>query len=78
MKKVHFIGIGGIGLSALARYLKQEGYEISGSDIKSTKITHALEEEGMSVTIPHDAACVCDQDMVIISAVIKEDNVEVI
>ncbi len=78
VKKVHFIGIGGIGLSALARYLKQEGYIISGSDIKSTKITTALENEGMSVTIPHNASCVNDQDMVVISAVIKEDNVEVI
>ena len=78
MKKVHFVGIGGIGLSALARYLKQEGYTISGSDIKSTKITTALENEGMSVTIPHCASCVSDQDMVVISAVIKEDNVEVI
>ena len=78
MKKVHFIGIGGIGLSALARYLKQEGYTISGSDIKSTKITTSLENEGMSVTIPHCASCVNDQDMVVISAVIKEDNVEVI
>ena len=78
MKKVHFVGIGGIGLSALARYLKQEGYTISGSDIKSTKITIALENEGMSVTIPHCASCVSDQDMVVISAVIKEDNVEVI
>lgn len=78
MKKVHFIGIGGIGLSALARYLKQEGYTISGSDIKSTKITTALENEGMSVTIPHHPSCVSDQDMVVISAVIKDDNVEVI
>jgi len=78
LKKVHFVGIGGIGLSALARYLKQEGYTISGSDIKSTKITIALENEGMSVTIPHSASCVSDQDMVVISAVIKEDNVEVI
>jgi len=78
LKKVHFVGIGGIGLSALARYLKQEGYTISGSDIKSTKITIALENEGMSVTIPHCASCVSDQDMVVISAVIKEDNVEVI
>jgi UDP-N-acetylmuramate--alanine ligase len=78
LKKVHFIGIGGIGLSALARYLKQEGYTISGSDIKSTKITTALENEGMCVTIPHNASCVSDQDMVVISAVIKDDNVEVI
>lgn len=78
MKKVHFVGIGGIGLSALARYLKQEGYEISGSDIRATKITQSLEKEGISVRIPHDADCVTNQDLVVYSAVIKPDNIELI
>ena len=78
MKKVHFVGIGGIGLSALARYLKQEGYVISGSDIKATKITHSLEDEGMSVVIPHSETCITDQDLVVYSAVIKDDNIELI
>ncbi len=75
-KKVHFIGIGGIGLSALARYLKKNGYEISGSDIKETPITKKLKEEGIDVTIPHSKDAIKDQDIVIYSAVIKEDNVE--
>ncbi len=75
-KKVHFIGIGGIGLSALARYLKKNGYEISGSDIKDTPITKKLKEEGIDVTIPHSKDAIKDQDIVIYSAVIKEDNVE--
>lgn len=78
MKKVHFVGIGGIGLSALARYLKQEGYVISGSDVKATKITASLEAEGISVRIPHDSACVIDQDMVVYSAVIKGENCELV
>jgi len=78
LKKVHFVGIGGIGLSALARYLKQEGYTITGSDIKATKITARLEEEGISVVIPHDPACINDQDLVVYSAVIKPDNVELV
>lgn len=78
MKKVHFVGIGGIGLSALARYLKQEGYEITGSDIKATKITASLENEGIPVVIPHDASCIQDQDVVVYSAVIKPDNVELV
>ena len=78
MKKVHFVGIGGIGLSALARYLKQEGYTITGSDIKATKITARLEEEGISVVIPHDPSCINDQDLVVYSAVIKPDNVELV
>lgn len=42
MKKIHFIGIGGIGISALARFLKEQGYEISGSDIKESKITKRI------------------------------------
>ncbi len=75
-KKVHFIGIGGIGLSALARYLKKNGYEISGSDIKETPITKALREEGIKVTVPHSKEAIEDQDIVIYSAVIKDDNIE--
>ena len=78
MKKVHFVGIGGIGLSALAKYLKQEGYEITGSDIKATKITAGLESLGIPVRIPHDPECITDQDLVVYSAVIKPDNVELV
>jgi len=78
LKKVHFVGIGGIGLSALAKYLKQEGYEITGSDIKATKITAGLESLGIPVRIPHDPECITDQDLVVYSAVIKPDNVELV
>ncbi|MDR3345944.1 MAG: UDP-N-acetylmuramate--L-alanine ligase [Campylobacteraceae bacterium] len=78
MEKIHFIGIGGIGLSALARFLKQRGYAVSGSDIKETKITKSLESEGITVTIPHNANALDTQDFVVYSAVIKEDNVEMI
>ena len=45
--KVHFIGIGGIGLSALARFLNHDGHEVSGSDMKSSPITKELEKEVM-------------------------------
>ena len=55
MKYIHFVGIGGIGLSALARYLKKEGFKVSVSDMKDTKITRKLREEGISVSVPHDA-----------------------
>ena len=76
MAKIHFIGIGGIGLSALARFLHKEGHDISGSDIKETHITRALKSEGIIVNVPHAKENIIDQDMVIYSAVIKEDNVE--
>jgi UDP-N-acetylmuramate--alanine ligase len=78
LKKVHFIGIGGIGISALARFLKQQGYEISGSDIKASKITKELEEEGVKVTIPHDESAIENPDFVVYSAAIKESNIELI
>jgi UDP-N-acetylmuramate--alanine ligase len=78
LKKIHFIGIGGIGISALARFLKQQGYEITGSDIKASKITKELEEEGVKVTIPHDENAITDQDFVVYSAAIKESNVEIV
>ena len=76
MKSIHFVGIGGIGLSALARYLKKEGFSVSGSDIKESLITKKLKEEGIEVGVPHDSKNIKDQDLVIYSAVIKDDNVE--
>ena len=76
--KIHFIGIGGIGLSALARFLKFRGFEVSGSDIKETPITKTLRSEGIEVNIPHDSRNIKDQDIVIYSAVIKELNPEMI
>jgi UDP-N-acetylmuramate--alanine ligase len=78
MKSIHFVGIGGIGLSALARYLKKEGYTVSGSDMKETKITKALVQEGIDVCIPHCPEIIKNQDIVIYSAAVKDTNVELI
>lgn len=75
-KKVHFIGIGGIGISAIARFLKEKGYEVSGSDLNSSHITDQLVSEGIAVSVPHDKNCIGGQDFVIYSAAIKPDNVE--
>ena len=75
--KVHFIGIGGIGLSALARFLQYRGYTVSGSDVKSTPITNELEKEGILVTIPQCSSSITGQDLVIYSAAVQNDNVEI-
>ncbi len=75
---IHFIGIGGIGLSALARFLKHDGHFISGSDMKSSPVTQQLEEEGIKITIPHNASIIDNQDIVIYSAAVKQSNIEVI
>ncbi|KEA46191.1 UDP-N-acetylmuramate--alanine ligase [Campylobacter mucosalis] len=76
MKKVHFIGIGGIGISAIARFLNEKGYTISGSDIKESKITNELRSEGIEVITPHSKDAIKDQDFVVYSAAIKPDNIE--
>lgn len=78
MKKVHFIGIGGIGISAIARFLKEKDFKISGSDIKESDTIKKLRLEGMEVFTPHTKEAISDQDFVVYSAAIKEDNVELI
>ncbi|WP_462102766.1 UDP-N-acetylmuramate--L-alanine ligase [Campylobacter concisus] len=78
MKKVHFIGIGGIGISAIARFLHEKGHKISGSDIKESKTTLELKDEGIEVITPHCKEAIKDQDFVVYSAAIKEDNIELV
>ena len=76
--KIHFIGIGGIGISGLAQYMKHKGHEVSGSDIKGSVITKKLEKLGINITIPHSADSITDHDLVIHSAIIHPDNPEII
>ena len=75
--RIHFIGIGGIGLSALAKFLAGQGHTISGSDIKQTEITNDLATNfGAKITIPHHPDAVEGADRVIYSAVVRPTNVE--
>lgn len=76
--KVHFIGIGGIGISGLARYLKSQGVQISGSDIATNKNVKKLQKDGAKITIPHTKDAIDAQDLIIHSAIIKPDNIEII
>jgi len=77
IKKVHFVGIGGIGMSALAQMLKHEGAEISGSDRDVSPVTEMLESKGISVIIGQKAENVpADADIVVYSDAVPEDNSE--
>ncbi len=77
--RVHFIGIGGIGISALAKLMASEGHEISGSDIRQSEITDELAiKYGAKITIPHHEDAVEDADMVIHSAAVRKNNPEFI
>ncbi len=77
-KKFHFIAIGGVGMSALAKYLVECGATVSGSDIQESKYTHLLEKLGIKVSIGHNADLI-EKDMIITaSSAIKETNPEII
>jgi len=75
---IHFIGVGGIGLSALARLLKHQKNDVSGSDIRESDITKELQSEGIKINTPHNKDAIKNQDLIIHSAVIESDNVEII
>ena len=76
-RKIHFIGIGGIGLSALAKFLYNDGHNISGSDIKQTEITNDLATNfAAKITIPHHEDAIEGVDIVIYSAAVRPNNPE--
>lgn len=77
-KKCHFIGIGGIGMSGLARILVGRGTAVSGSDIASSYVTEGLERAGAKVVIGHSAQHVTDDMTVIFTTDIKANNPELI
>ena len=77
MKRVHFIGIGGSGLSAIARLLKESGYEVTGSDRELSQFAADLQNDGVSVYIGHHPRNVGGAEFVIRSSAITDDNVEV-
>lgn len=73
--RVHFLGIGGIGVSALARYYLAQGYEVSGSDLVSSEITEALKKLGVKISIGNQLTRnVLDSDLVIYSPAVKIKN----
>ncbi len=76
--KIHFIGIGGIGISGLAQYMHFNGHTVTGSDISNTIITKNLRDLGIEVSTPHTASSIQNQDLIIHSAVIKDTNPEII
>ncbi len=75
-KRLHFIGIGGIGMSAIARVMLSLGYKVSGSDQKESVNTIRLKEEGAKIYIGHDAKNVRDAQIIVHTSAVKPDNVE--
>ncbi len=77
-RRIHFVGIGGIGMSGIAELLVNLGYEVSGSDAKASEITERLAKLGVDVHAGHAAHHVGAADVVVISSAIGPDNPEVV
>lgn len=77
-KKIHFIGIGGISMSGLAAVLLNNGFKVSGSDSKESKITENLKEKGAEIFIGHRRENLQNVDLVVYTAAIPSDNPEIL
>ena len=78
IEKIHFVGIGGIGMSGIAEVLLNLGYKVSGSDLRKTEITERLEGLGGEIFIGHARENVVNVDVVVISSAVHDDNPEVV
>jgi UDP-N-acetylmuramate--alanine ligase len=77
IRKIHFVGIGGIGMSGIAEILLNQGFKVSGSDLHLTEVTNRLEELGAKVYEGHSAENVKDVDVLVYSSAVIPDNAEV-
>ena len=76
--RVHFVGVGGIGMSGIAEVLLNLGYQVSGSDLKESEVTRRLVSLGARIDYGHKAENLLDADVVVTSSAVKKDNPEVI
>ncbi|GMX66489.1 UDP-N-acetylmuramate--L-alanine ligase [Paenibacillus elgii] len=75
---IHFIGIGGYGMSAIAKVMLEMGYQVSGSDLAQQELTEKLAAKGAQVFIGHEAQNVKGADVVVYSTALAKDNVEMV
>ena len=78
MRRIHFVGAGGAGMSGLAEVLHNLGYVVSGSDLRENAVTRRLNQLGVKVWVGHDARHVEDCDAVVVSTAVAADNPEVV
>ncbi|MFZ1900701.1 MAG: UDP-N-acetylmuramate--L-alanine ligase [Azonexus sp.] len=78
VKHIHFVGVGGSGMSGIAEVLAHLGYTVSGSDLAASATTRRLESEGVKVMIGHAAENAAGADAVVVSTAVKADNPEVV
>jgi UDP-N-acetylmuramate--alanine ligase len=77
VKRVHFVGVGGAGMSGIAEVLVTQGYRVSGSDLAATPVTARLARLGVDIRAGHSAANIAGADAVVVSTAVAADNPEV-
>jgi UDP-N-acetylmuramate--alanine ligase len=77
VKRVHFVGIGGAGMSGIAEVLATQGFRVSGSDLAASAVTRRLADLGITIAIGHDARHVTGADAVVVSTAVAPNNPEV-
>src|SRR5262245_25318189 len=77
-RRVHFVGVGGIGMSGIAELLANLGYEVTGSDARESDVTQRLAQLGVGVHLGHDASHVGGADVVVVSSAIAAANAEIV
>ncbi|ONG40032.1 UDP-N-acetylmuramate--L-alanine ligase [Alkanindiges hydrocarboniclasticus] len=77
IRHIHFVGIGGAGMCGIAEVLKNQGYDISGSDLKPSKTTERLNEQGITVHFGHQASNIEGADVLVVSTAIDRENPEI-
>jgi UDP-N-acetylmuramate--alanine ligase len=78
VQRVHFVGVGGVGMSGIAEVLVNLGYEVSGSDLKESESTRRLEQMGCRISIGHRAGNVAGAQVVVYSSAVRKQNPEVV
>jgi len=78
VKRIHFVGIGGVGMSGIAEVLLNLGYAVSGSDLADNVVTQRLSRLGAQIHRGHSVQHIADTDVVVTSTAVRDDNPEVI
>jgi UDP-N-acetylmuramate--alanine ligase len=78
IKRIHFIGIGGAGMSGIAEVLLNQGYQISGSDLRESSVVSRLQSMGVEIFIGHKMTNVIGADVIVNSSAVDEDNPEIV
>jgi UDP-N-acetylmuramate--alanine ligase len=78
VRRIHFVGIGGSGMSGIAEVLVNQGYQVSGSDLAESAATRRLAQLGAKVVLQHQSANIAGADVVVVSTAVRADNPEVL